>query len=685
MTLRSGSALATALCALILTPAAKPQPAQPPALLLGTAWYPEQWPESRWDEDLQLMQEAGIHMVRVGEFAWSRMEPEEGRFDLDWLDRAVSAAAKRGIFVVLGTPTAAPPAWLTQKYPDTLRTEMDGRKATHGARAQASPFSPRYRQFCRRIADEMAKKFGHNPSVLGWQIDNEYGELSWDDVARQQFHDWLRAKFKTLDNLNSRWTTEYWSQTYTDWSQIPLGTPGMNPGLLLEYKHFISDTFRDYQHVQVEAIRAHSDPRQFITSNFMGWYDVFDHYELNAELDLASWDDYIGRGHLDPFRNGIVHDLTRGFKRKNFWVMETQPGFVNWSPVNNALDRGEVRQMAWHAIGHGAETVSYWQWRSALSGQEQYHGTLVGADGKPVPLYEEVAQIGEEFEKVGPALAGTSPHSEVAILHSYDSRWAIDFQRHHQDFDPVALLSSYYRPLRQLAQQMDVVSPDAPLAGYRLVVAPGLNVLPDSVAKRLIEYVEQGGHLVLGPRSAMKDEYNALQTARQPGPLGRLLGGSVAQWYALDQSVPLTGAWGSGNATIWAEQLEPRAADVQDLLRYGPSNGWLDQRPAAVTHYFGKGRITYIAAWLDDDLMRAAAQWMLRTSGVEPAFGPVPDGVEVCRRTAPGKRIYIVVNHTREARHVALPQKMQPLLGAGPAVQVLDLPPRGVEVLEAEP
>jgi beta-galactosidase len=675
--------LAVGLSALMLAPGAAPQaaPAKPPALLLGTAWYPEQWPESRWDDDLKLMQAAGIHMVRVGEFAWSRMEPEEGRFDLDWLDRAVSLAAKRGIYVVLGTPTAAPPAWLTQKYPDTLKTESDGRKATHGARAQASPFSPPYRQFCRRIAERMATRFGHNPNVLGWQIDNEYGSLSWDDVARQQFQDWLRTKFKTLENLNDHWTTSYWSQTYSDWSQIPLGTPGMNPGLLLEFKRFITDTFKDYQHVQVEAIRAHSDPRQFITSNFMGWYDVFDHYALSEELDLASWDDYIGSGHLDPLRNGIVHDLTRGFKRKNFWVMETQPGFVNWSPVNNALDRGEVRQMAWHAIGHGADTVSYWQWRSALGGQEQYHGTLVGADGTPVPLYDEVAQIGKEFEKAGPALAATSPDSRIAILHCYDSRWAIDFQRHNHEFDPVELLSSYYRPLRQLAQQMDVIGPDAPLGNYRLVVAPGLNVLPDSLARKLIEYVQQGGHLVLGPRSGMKDEYNALQTERQPGPLVPLLGTRVEQWYALERSVPLSGVWGSGHATLWAEQLKPGAADVETLLTYGASNGWLDGQPAVVTRQVGKGRITYIAAWLDDGLMRAAAQWMLRSTGVMPAFGPVPDGVEVCRRAAPGRRVYIVINHTREAQHIALSVPMQPLLGGGPAVEAFDLPPRGVEVL----
>jgi beta-galactosidase len=676
-------------CACLCAALAAPQRARgaeaPPApsLLLGTAWYPEQWPESRWEEDLKLMEAAGIRMVRVGEFAWSRMEPAEGRFDLDWLERATALAAKHRIVVVIGTPTAAPPAWLTQRYPDTLKTEQDGRKATHGSRAQFSFTSARYREFCRRIAEELGKRFGHNPAVVGWQIDNEYGDVSYDEITRKQFQDWLRAKFRTLDALNEHWTTSYWSETYSDWSQVPLGTTGMNPGLNLEFKRFVTDTYKDYQHVQAAALRGQIDPRQFITSNFMGWYDSFDHYALTEELDLASWDDYVGRGHLNFLKNGMTHDLTRGFKRRNFWVIETQPGFVNWADVNNALDKGEVREMAWHDVGHGADAVSYWQWRSALSGQEQYHGTLVGADGTPVPLYEEVAQIGREFAKAEPVLAGTSPESQVAILDSYDSRWAIDNQRHNHDFDPVGLLFSYYAPLRRLAQQADVVSAAAPLANYRLVVAPGLNVLPEALAKNLAAYVEQGGHLVLGPRSGMKDEYNALYPARQPGPLVPVLGGRVEQWYALDEEVPVSGAWGRGKAKIWAEQLQASKPDAEALLTYGESNGWLDGRPAVLSRKVGKGRITYIAAWLDDDLMNRAAEWMLRTSGVRPALGPVPEGVEVCRRTNGSRDVFILVNHTRAPQRVSLPGPMQAVLRGGGEISVLELAPRDAEVLKA--
>ena len=671
-----------ALLALALLGALAASAAPRPTILLGAAWYPEQWPESRWPKDLKLMQAAHIHVVRVAEFAWSRLEPREGQYDLDWLDRAVALAAQYGIVTVVGTPGAAPPAWLTQKYPDTLRTEQDGRKAQHGNRQQGSVTSPRYRELCRIITEQMARRFGHNLNVIGWQIDNEYGAFSWDDETHRQFQDWLRERYGTLDSLNLHWTAEYWSQTYSDWSQIPMG-PGGNPGLALEFKRFQSAAIRNFQHLQVAAIRANSDARQFITSNFMGWYDAFDHYTLTQELDLASWDNYVGSGHLEPFHNGMTHDLTRGFKRKNFWVMETQPGFVNWAPVNNALDRGEVRQMAWHAVGHGADAVSYWQWRSALNGQEEYHGTLVGADGTPVPLYGEVAQLGHEFEQASDALEGTSPAADLAILHSYESRWAIDGQRHNRNFDPVALLFSYYKPLREILQQIDVVSPTAPLAQYRVLVAPGLNVLPEDMAQTLIAYVNGGGHLVLGPRSGMKDQYNALQTARQPGPLLPLLGARVEQYYALNQEVPVSGSWGEGKARIWAEQMKAQAPDAEVLLAYGESNGWLDGQPAAVSHKAGKGRITYIAAWLDDQLMRGAAQWIVRSSGLTPALGPVPDGVEVNRRAGAGKEVFILVNHSKTPRSVTLPRAMRRVLHESAEVSAVELPARGVEVLRA--
>jgi beta-galactosidase len=658
-------------------------PAAAPPLILGTAWYPEQWPESRWDADLDLMQKAGIRMVRVGEFAWSRMEPSDGHYDLDWLDRAIAAAGRHGIYTVIGTPSAAPPAWLTQKYPETLRTLADGRKDQHGNRQQFDWSDPKYRELSRAMAEQLAKRFGHNPWVLGWQIDNEYANASYGDATKAQFQAWLKARYGTFDNLNARWTTAYWSETYQSWDQIPIETHGGNPGLLLSWMRFVSDTWRSYQKNQLDVIRANSSPSQFITTNMMGWFDGYDHYTVAQDLDLASWDDYVGEGQLDRYRNGAAHDLTRGFLRKNFWVMETQPGFVNWAKINNSLDKGEVRAMAWHDIGHGADAVSYWQWRSALNGQEEYHGTLVGADGTPVPLYSEISQLGAEFSKAAPALAGTSVHSEVAILHSYDSRWAINWQRHNANFDPVSEIVSYYKPLRDIAQSIDIVNPLAPLSQYKLVVAPGLNVLTDEEAKHLIDYVEQGGNLVLGQRSGMKNIDNGLQTERQPGPLVSLLGGRVDQYYALTAPVPVSGDWGTGTSAEWAEFLSVKAPDTKVLMRYGASNGWLDDQPAAITRKVGKGSITYIGAWLDDASLEKAAQWMTTMSGVTPKFGPVPTGVDVYPRESAHGQVFILVNFSKSPETVTLPSAMHDVLAGaeGSSTTSVTLPVYGVAVL----
>ncbi len=656
-----------------------------PPLLLGAAWYPEQWPESQWDKDLSLMEAAHIDVVRVGEFAWSSMEPSEGHYDFGWLDRAIALAAKHHICVVLGTPTAAPPAWLTTKYPETLRVDENGHRAEHGNRQQFSFTDPKYRQFAHDIAEQMAIRFGHNPNVVGWQLDNEYAEPDFGPSAGQQFHEWLQKKYGTIANLNHHWATAYWSQTYDDFDEIPVREDNENPALLLEWKRFVSDTWKGYSQNQISAIRSHADPRQFITTNTMGWFDGFNEYTVHSVLDIAAWDDYIDSDHYDYVSNGATHDLTRGYKNKNYWVMETEPAFVNWRRTNTPLQKGQIRDMAWQAIGHGAETVEYWQWRSAPNGQEEYHGVLVGADGTPVPVYDEIRLTGEEFAKAGPEIAGTLPHSEVALVNDYDSRWAITFQRHSANFDPVGEMIAFYRPLREQSQAVDMISINAPLDSYKVVELPGLNVISQATADRLMAYVRNGGRLLLGPRSAMKDEYNALQPERQPGPLASFLGGRVDQFYALDYNVPVTGDLGSGTANIWAEQLSVQSPETKVVMRYGKSNGWLDDQPAIITRNVGKGSITYVGAWLDADTLNKLTARLLDEAGVKPILPDVPAGVEVCRRSGAGKSVLILINHNTTDEHVSLPTSMRDLIGAqGAAVSAVDLPGYGVAVLEAE-
>ena len=653
-----------------------------PPLVLGSAWYPEQWPEAQWDKDLALMQAAGMNMVRVGEFAWSSLEPEEGKYTFDWLDRAITAAAAHKMVVVLGTPTDTPPAWLTSKYPETLRVDETGKQLQHGSRRQFSYSSAKYRELCRAIVEQMARRFGHNPHVIGWQIGNEYTEDSFDDESRRLFHEWLKAKYGTIDQLNRHWVTAYWSQTYNSWDQIPMNTGRGNPGLMLDYKRFVTDQWRSFQRNQLDVIRKFAEPKQFITTNLggLGWANRFNRHDVSADLDLISWDNYVGQGHIEPYRNGATHDLVRGWKRQNFWVMEIQPGNVDWAPVSNSLDKGETRALVWAAVGHGADGIAFWQWRGALNGQEQYHGAVEGPDGGPLPLYDEVRQLGAEFQKTGPILAGTSPKSSVALLHDYDSRWAIDFNRFSQRYDQLAVLVDYYRAFRDVTQSVDIVDPATPLDDYKLVVAPSLNVISVELARHLTAYVERGGNLVLGPRSGMKNELNALNTERQPGPLMATLGARVEQFYALIDDAPISGQWGDGKATIWAEYFSQLAPDVKVLMRYGCSNGWLDGQPAAVTRKVGKGTITYLGTLLDDTLMHGTARSLVREASIALEVLPVPAGVEVCRRIGQGREVYVIINHTLQPVTLELPKMMNDLLAEG-MVRELKLPARGVGVV----
>ncbi|MGW3018677.1 beta-galactosidase [Streptomyces longwoodensis] len=671
----------------------------------GTSWYPEQWPEERWSEDLRLMRESGMTVVRLGDFAWSRLEPEEGRFALDWLARAVDLASEHGLSCVLATPTAGPPVWLTERFPEVLLTGSDGRRAQHGNRAHASPTSSRYRMLCARIAEQLARRFGPHPAVIGWQIDNELNMVSYDDEETGRlFAAWLRRRYGTVAELNRRWGTVFWSQEYTDFAQVPVPVGVHHPSLQLAWRRFLTDAFRDFLGGQAEAVRKHARPGQFISHNVMTAQDDYDLAAFAADLDVVGYDFY--SGHLDFPDLGGHHDLVRGLKRRPYWLMEAQPGAACWSGVNNALDRGEARRIAWSAVGHGADAVLYWQWRGSLGGQEQYHGTLLGPDGRPRPFHAEAVQVGRELAAAAPYLDDSAPAPEVALLQGHEDRWAIEGQRHHRDFDVTEYWMSLYRPLRRRGVDVDVVPPGTPLEDYRLVLAPGLHLLDEERAGQLTAWVRGGGRLLLGVRTGMKDTENVLLPARQPGPLAAF-GVTVAEYYALDRPVPLTGrlltagsaAHGPGadggagagaGASVWAEWLEvdeaAEAAGAEVLLRYGPSNGWLDGRPAVVTVPHGLGSVTYCGAWLDEPTTAALIDRLSDEARVHPPLPLPPDArdVELCRRVRPdGTDVLVVLNHGDQERVLPLPSARTDVLTGLRFEGTVTVAPNEVRVLAA--
>jgi beta-galactosidase len=662
-------------------------PAKTSRLHLGAAFYPEHWPQERWPEDIRLMKEAGLTVVRMGEFAWSTLETSPDRFNFMWLEIAIEELALSGIQTVLGTPTAAPPAWLIQMHPDILAVDEHGQRVQFGNRCHYCVTSPEFHEATRRIVYEMGMRFGRNANVIGWQLDNEYNRVCYCDRCRTQFQQFLEARYGSLDALNKAWSTAYWSQTYSSWDQIPIPIGPHNPGLMLEHKRFVTECYRKFQAIQLEELRPHLKEGVWVSHNFMGWYDGYDSYEIAADLDLVTWDWYIGSGHNDHLDTGAIHDLTRGFKRRNFWVMETQPGSVNWSPLNNMLDKGEARAMAWEAIAHGSDGILYWQWRSALGGQEQYHGTLVDQSGQPRPFYSEVQQLGKDIAAASDLLAGTTRKARVAMLYDYESRWSIQWQRHNKDFDYVKHFLHYYRPIAARNVQIDILNAKtltdaSQLSAYRMVIAPALVIIDEPLAEALRGYIKRGGHLVLTARSGMKNRNNALQAERQPAFLKDLAGIEVEEYYALDEPVPVKGNWFEGQSEIWAERLKvANPTFTPSIAKYGKANGWLDNQSGITVNGTGSGLVYYVGMYLDDEAQDALLDRFLRNSGIGTPV-PAPSGVEIQARVdEAGQNIYIVINHFPAPASFDLPWPATEHLGGQKISKTLKLDPYGVAII----
>jgi len=645
----------------------------------GTSYYPEQWPESSWSTDFALMRAAGMNVVRLGDFAWAYTQPDKETFDFDWLERAVDCAASFGLQVVLGTGTAAPPAWLTQAYPETLSVDRNGRRSHHGQRCHFNPVSPVYLKFCEQIADKLSRRFGTHSNVIGWQICNEYGPFSYDETLDRLFREFLQREFGTLEELNLRCGHAYWSQRYTDWSQITVNPEYHNPCLLASFRKMYTEVYRVYQANQLGALRRNAGEQQFITTNLHNRFSDGDPHVIGRDLDLVAYDNYLDAGerpgHLDHGQYGFTLDLARGIKGKKFWQMETQTGHVRYLPVNETVDRGETRRLIWHLASHGALAVMFWQWRPCLGGQEQFWGTIVGPGGQPRPLYDEIARVGAELKHLGPALDSADVDGSVAMLYSDQDRWAIDHERFSQQFDPFQHHQLYYRALRRAGQMVDVVQPLAALEHYRLVVAPHLQQITPELVAHLLAYVRGGGHLLLGARTGVKNRDGALLPESQPGSgFRQALGAVVREFYAVREPLALEGLDGLGTAQVWGEWLETEALDTEVLLKFGHGHSWLESQAAMVSRREGEGRITYLGTWPDASLMDAVIRWCHLQSPFKHAPLSLPSTLEFNRLGSATHETVVAINHGSSAYRLPLDQGWSIQMGS------LELPANEVGV-----
>ncbi len=606
---------------------------------LGICYYPEHWPEDWWAADVARMKDLGLTWVRIGEFAWSRIEPEPGRYDWGWLDRAIATIKGAGLRVVLGTPTATPPRWMLDRHPDMLAVDAQGRTRGFGSRRHYDFSHAGYRGECARIVAALAERYGAQADA--WQTDNEYAchdtVLSYSPAALAAFREWLARRYQSPQALNRAWGNVFWSMEYSDFNEIALPNLTVteaSPAHRMAFRRFASDEVARFNRVQTDIIRKHSTAP--IAHNYMGRITDFDHFATGADLDIAAWDSYplgflsdrleasaehkrrfVRQG--DPDFQAFHHDLYRAVGRGRWWIMEQQPGPVNWAPWNADPLPGMARLWAWEAFAHGAEAVCYFRWRQAPFAQEQMHAGLLRPDSEPAQAFTEVGQVARELAEMPDQGTAAAP---VALVFDYASAWAWAVQPQGRDFDYFRLVFAFYRSLRRLGLNVDIIPPDtADLAPWRVVLAPGVATLPQAFLDALARHA---GHALLGPRTNAKTSEFATPVPLPPNLPG--LQARVARVESLPPDVPVPLESG-GQVLHWREKL-----DASAHLNERFADGW----PAIVA----AGRLRYLAGWPDDETLDRILGDLCREAGV--ATDRLPEGLR--RRDSATHRFWFNYN-----------------------------------------
>ena len=593
-------------------------------ILSGTYYYPEHWPRSQWERDIKKIAELGFEFTHFGEFAWSAMEPEEGKYDFEWLDEAVRLAAKYKLKVIMCTPTPTPPAWLTTKYPDILIKNENGLIVQHGARQQASWASDIYCEYVSKIVTQLAKRYGNNPVVWGWQIDNEPSHYTfaydYSDNAQKKFRQWLKNKYKTIDSLNEIWGNEFWSQTYNNFEQILIpnqkelaGTA--NPHAMLDFKRYTADEAASFINFQNDILRQYASANQWITTNVRPRTASVDPARMD-HLDFLSYTRYLVNGRhkgygeqgfrisdVDPI--GFSNDFIRNIKGIT-GVMEIQPGQVNWGRFNPQTYPGAVRLWHYHVFAGGNKFVCHYRFRQPLKGSEQYHYGTLQTDGVSVSnTGKEIVQFNKEINDLRKEY---NPNSKLpvhlakvktAILRSSDNIWEMDFQPQTDQWNTMTHLIKYYNTLKTFGVPTDIVREDVDFSVYPVLVAPAYQLLDKELIARWTKYVNNGGHLVLTCRTGQKDRNAALWEEKLAEPIYDLIGAEELYFDHLP-----TDKWSivnfNGNSykwNNWADVITPK----------GNTNVWAkyeDQfykgQVAVLNRKIGKGTVTYIGVDTDD-------------------------------------------------------------------------------------
>ena len=669
----------------------------------GADYNPEQWPASVWAEDTKLMQAAGVNIVTLGIFAWAQLEKRPGEYDFGWLDDVMDRLHEAGVSVCLATATASPPPWLARLHPDTLPVTQQGTVLWPGSRQHFCPSSERYREAAGRLVRQLARRYATHPALALWHIGNEYGchiSACYCDASAAGFRRWLQARYGDLDTLNERWSTTFWSQRYAEWAEIspPRQAPTFaNPAQQLDFARFSSDELRACYQAEKDIL-AEITPDIPVTTNLLSLWKPVDFFAWAPGLDVIAHDSY-----PDPHDRQTVadaafnYDLMRSLRGGQPWMlMEQAPSAVNWRAVNGPKPPGVMRLWSCQAVAHGADAVMFFQWRASRGGAEKYHSAMVPHGGTHTRIWREASEFGQELGELAPVL-GSRVQAQAALVLDWSSWWALELDsRPSARLLQTEALRRHHTPLWQDNIAVDVVHPEASLAGYRLVVVPNLYLITDLAAANLRDYVAAGGHLVVSFFSGIVDENDRVRLGGYPAPLRELLGLRVEEFWPLADGTGVEAAFGpegdpgsifpAGNTpygstlrgTLWADAIETEGADPVAAYTTGPLPGV----PAVTRHRFGSGTAWYLGTCPDDAAMRRIIRAAVAAAGVAPVLPGLPDGVEATRRDGPDASYLFLLNHGTGAVTVPLPGPLTAVSGDG-AVDGLSvrLPARGVSVL----
>jgi beta-galactosidase len=637
--------------------------------MFGVCYYPEHWPQSQWERDAAMMADLGLTYVRIGEFAWSRLEPNPGEYNFDWLDTAIATLVDAGLKVVMGTPTATPPKWLVDQYPEILPVDPDtGRTRGFGSRRHYDFSSAVYLRESLRITEVLAKRYGHHDGVIGWQTDNELcchdTALSGSTQSEKAFQDWCQQRYRSIDQLNSDWGNVFWSMEYRDFSEIelPLGAvTETNPAHRLAYRRFSSDQVIAYHNPMVEIIRQHA-PGKFITHNFIPMNETaVDNFALAAPLDFTSYDNYpLGRSdllltgapkeQLQPYmRTGhpdfaaYYHDQTRGLLNRGFWVMEQQPGPVNWAKNNPRPAPGMIRFWTLEAFAHGADCVCFFRWRQAPFAQEQMHAGLLRPDNSKTEAWSEAEQAMAEVAALDIVNQPLQPAS-VAIITGAEGLWISDIEKQGEAYDFNQVQLSYYSALRELGVNIDFISVDSDFTPYAIIVAPSLPIVDQAFVDKC---KASGAQFIFGPRAGAKTPEFGYPTSLPPGLLQQLIPIRMLSVETLRADCTGGLSWNNQQyqSGSWREQLD--AAETAVLARYE------DNQPAIVT----QDRFTYLGTLTDRDFLLDFFQQQCQQANIATyRFGP---DIRVSRR---GDLLF-AFNYSDQPQKLPLDASAEPILG----------------------